>query len=303
MLFHARTFLKMRQQRGLITMLSSYENWLRNSREISETSINHYTGALKSISAQYNINISEISDIIQFKKIKNSIFSDNSFIEMNKKGNQMYSAALNRYERYLQQEPGWIEIIIDSLLDLNGKATLTEIYDKVSELYPNLATGTFKNTIRARIYENSSDSEHFNGNNDLFYSENKGSGVWGLRNYQLPIIAEEVIDKNLIEGSVKTIAINAYERNIKARKKCIEYYGAVCSVCGFDFSKYYGKEFEGLIHVHHLIPLSEIASEYIIDPIKDLRPVCPNCHLIIHSKPNGTYSIEEVRKMIKNRKE
>lgn len=284
-------------------MLSSYENWLRKTKSISESSIKHYTGALKTISEQYNVNILEISNCENFKKLKNSIFSDSSFMKMNKKGNQMYSAALNHYEQYLQQESSWIDIIVDSLIELSGKATLTEIYNKVAELYPKLATGTYQNTIRARIYENSSDSKHFKGINDLFYSENKGDGIWGLRSYQFLKIAEEVDDKNLVEGSLRTISVNAYERNAKARKKCIDYYGSVCSVCGFDFSKFYGTEFKGLIHVHHLIPLSQIAAEYIIDPINDLRPVCPNCHLIIHSKPDGVYSIEEVKKMIKNSKE
>ncbi|HEX9840255.1 MAG TPA: HNH endonuclease [Anaerolineales bacterium] len=40
---------------------------------------------------------------------------------------------------------------------------------------------------------------------------------------------------------------------------------------------------KGIIHVHHLIPLSEIKGTYDLDPIKDLVPVCPNCHAIIHS--------------------
>ncbi len=34
---------------------------------------------------------------------------------------------------------------------------------------------------------------------------------------------------------------------------------------------------EGFIHVHHLKPLSEVGYEYRVDPIRDLRPVCPNC--------------------------
>ena len=39
---------------------------------------------------------------------------------------------------------------------------------------------------------------------------------------------------------------------------------------------------EGYIHVHHLVPLAEVEDGYDVDPVEDLRPVCPNCHAIIH---------------------
>jgi 5-methylcytosine-specific restriction protein A len=38
--------------------------------------------------------------------------------------------------------------------------------------------------------------------------------------------------------------------------------------------------------------------EYEVDPIRDLRPVCPNCHLIIHSK-KVPFTVEEVKNMLR----
>jgi 5-methylcytosine-specific restriction protein A len=59
----------------------------------------------------------------------------------------------------------------------------------------------------------------------------------------------------------------------------------------------FGPDASGFIHVHHLTPLSEIGQEYLVDPVRDLRPVCPNCHAVIHL--NGEIrTIEEVRKML-----
>ena len=98
----------------------------------------------------------------------------------------------------------------------------------------------------------------------------------------------------LLEGSRYQITINAYERDHRARKLCIARYGAVCIICGFSFGSVYGNEAEGIIHVHHLRPLSEIGIEYEVDPILDLRPVCPNCHAVLHRRVPA-YSIEEVR--------
>jgi hypothetical protein len=51
------------------------------------------------------------------------------------------------------------------------------------------------------------------------------------------------------------------------------------------------------IHVHHLVPLSGKQQGYEVDPVRDLRPVCPNCHLIIHSKKEP-FTIKEAREMV-----
>jgi 5-methylcytosine-specific restriction protein A len=102
----------------------------------------------------------------------------------------------------------------------------------------------------------------------------------------------------LTEGAMVRISVNRYERNRKAKNKCIEHYGSSCCICGFDFGKRYGPIGDGRIHVHHLVPLTNIQKEYVIDPIKDLRPVCPNCHLIIHSKKEP-FTIEELKEMLR----
>jgi predicted HNH restriction endonuclease len=63
------------------------------------------------------------------------------------------------------------------------------------------------------------------------------------------------------EGTVRQVSVNAYERNPKARQKCIDHYGASCSVCRFNFGKFFGELGEGFIHVHHLCRISEVAEE------------------------------------------
>lgn len=85
-----------------------------------------------------------------------------------------------------------------------------------------------------------------------------------------------------------------------ARQRCIAYYGASCTVCGFNFSRTYGSVGEGYIHTHHLKPISELGERYEVDPVADLRPVCPNCHAVIHRKV-PPYTIEEVVEMLRNR--
>ena len=101
------------------------------------------------------------------------------------------------------------------------------------------------------------------------------------------------------EGATKQVLVNAYERNRKAREACIGFHGSRCQVCNVLLDEFYGEDFEGFIHVHHLRPLSEVSESHEIDPIKDLVPVCPNCHAIIHRR-SPPYSIQEMRELIKN---
>lgn len=112
----------------------------------------------------------------------------------------------------------------------------------------------------------------------------RAGDCWYASDDAIPIsIPEEVSNfERFFEGAVKTIAVNAYERNHKARSVCIEHYGAVCAICEFDFETAYGPIGKGFIHVHHIVPLSEVRREYELDPVRDLIPVCPNCHAIIH---------------------
>ena len=109
----------------------------------------------------------------------------------------------------------------------------------------------------------------------------------------------EIINESLFEGAKRTITVNSYERNPEARKKCIDYYGHQCLVCGFDFEKVYGEVGKEFIHVHHLKEIASIGETYQINPVTDLRPVCPNCHAMLHRK-NPAYTIEELQNLIRN---
>ena len=112
------------------------------------------------------------------------------------------------------------------------------------------------------------------------------------------LIAEEVDEADrYVEGATLRITINYFERDQAAREACIRKWGDRCSVCRFRFSEHYGRIGEGFIHVHHLKPLAEVRSRHTVDPLNDLRPVCPNCHAMLH-KTNPAMSIEKLRKIL-----
>lgn len=110
-------------------------------------------------------------------------------------------------------------------------------------------------------------------------------------------IDDEVVVDRLREGTIYQRMGRFYERNPIARKRCLSHWGTSCCVCGFNFAKMYGILGEGFIHVHHLRPISEIGETYNIDPTTDLRPVCPNCHAMLH-KSNPPLTIEQLKNLI-----
>lgn len=108
----------------------------------------------------------------------------------------------------------------------------------------------------------------------------------------------EIEDKELfIEGATKQVIVNMYERNAAARKKCLEKHGHNCKVCEMSFEETYGDIGKDFIHVHHCNPLAGTDGEYELDPIKDLVPVCPNCHAMLHTY-NPPIKIEELRNIL-----
>jgi hypothetical protein len=99
------------------------------------------------------------------------------------------------------------------------------------------------------------------------------------------------------EGAVTQVTVNKYERDPRARRACLDHFGYRCSVCDLDFKERYGDLGSGFIHVHHLKELSTVGPEYQVDPLDDLRPVCPNCHAMLH-KVSPAMPVEELRRRL-----
>lgn len=119
-----------------------------------------------------------------------------------------------------------------------------------------------------------------------------------LINNEIPSFEKELKEKlhyGFTEGEQITVTSTKYERNPKAREACLKHHGYTCKICGMNFEEVYGADFKEIIEVHHIVPLNQIGEMYIVDPIKDLIPVCPNCHTAIHSKA-GSRLIDKINK-------
>ncbi|WP_338147063.1 HNH endonuclease [Pantoea stewartii] len=77
----------------------------------------------------------------------------------------------------------------------------------------------------------------------------------------------------------------------------MDHHGTACECCGFDFEKVYGENGKGFIHVHHIKPLHTVDDNYVVNPITDLIPLCPNCHEMVH-RGSEIQSVENLKSIM-----
>jgi 5-methylcytosine-specific restriction enzyme A len=149
---------------------------------------------------------------------------------------------------------------------------------------------------KAPLAVNTEDSDE--NNNQLESWSRRFTGMV-LALMPLELVEEDVPHnpEGLPEGACFRVEVNRYERSRVNRANCVEIHGESCKACGFNFGHAYGRLGSGYIHVHHIVPVSELGPHYAIDPARDLVPLCPNCHAMVHhQKPPLT--VQELKKLL-----
>ena len=100
--------------------------------------------------------------------------------------------------------------------------------------------------------------------------------------------------RNYPEGAVGVVQVNRYERDRRNRAAAIAIHGSSCMACKLEFGVAYGEVAEGVIEIHHTTPVSQLGDDYVIDPMQDLVPLCPNCHAVAHRR-DPPLSVEEIK--------
>ncbi|MCU1531433.1 MAG: endonuclease [Arthrobacter sp.] len=100
------------------------------------------------------------------------------------------------------------------------------------------------------------------------------------------------------EAAVSRVQVNRYERSPEARRVCLAFHGTSCAACGFSFEIAYGEIGRDFIHVHHVVPVSQLGSAYQLDPVTDLVPLCANCHAMAHRGVSTPRTVAELRRAI-----
>ena len=113
----------------------------------------------------------------------------------------------------------------------------------------------------------------------------------------------EIFDENILinEGAKKLKEVSVYERSSKLRNFAINYFSKnnkiYCNCCDFNFEDFYGDSIgKGFIEIHHTKPIFKYEDEdlenTLTNAIKNLTPVCSNCHRMIHRNWNKPLEIQ-----------
>lgn len=93
-----------------------------------------------------------------------------------------------------------------------------------------------------------------------------------------------------------------YERSPLLRKEAMEIHGKKCMACGFDFEASYGEQGRDFIEVHHLVGFPDLNQDLFVDARSDMICLCSNCHRMVHRKPGEVLSLEDLRSLLKGKK-
>lgn len=192
------------------------------------------------------------------------------------------------------------ESVAAALRSLGGQARPIEIANEIRRLFPGPHTENLLQSVRGRIQECSSDSQHWKKKRDLFYSVHGiGGGVWGLRDLDPlnPVNKDGFIDTvETYMAAEGAAALRTHLRRERSKSLIQRFKNqlktASCSVCDFDFGETYGELGRGFIEAHHIVPVAKLEPG-AKTRLKDLAAVCANCHRMLHR--SGYLSIEDLR--------
>lgn len=188
-----------------------------------------------------------------------------------------------------------VQYIVTALENLNGIASLSDIYQEVKRITSVSDLANYKASIRAAIEFYSSDSKLFKSKHeDLFFSaKGIGSGIWGLRSYiaetpKASDIEHESDEKNEVADSQigyrsdnetpKRALQKTYRilRDTQLARKLKLLHKHHCQLCNTSITLANGKRYS---EAHHIKPLGRPHNGP--DVPDNIIILCPNHHVML----------------------
>ena len=169
----------------------------------------------------------------------------------------------------------WVEDIVAALTALGGTGSYDDIYNEVARIHQDLPR-SWKEVIRGRIEQRSSDSAAFQGKEDLFFSvEGLGRGVWGLRGMVKDSpVAIDIPTGNEVPDRAEQRTYRVLRDTRLARQLKLLHRDR-CQLCGETLRISEARTYS---EAHHIIPLGNKHNGP--DVPGNIIVLCPNHHAL-----------------------
>ena len=169
----------------------------------------------------------------------------------------------------------WTEDIVAALTALGGTGSYNDIYSEVARIRQDLPR-SWKEIIRSRIEQRSSDSAAFQGKEDVFFSvEGLGHGVWGLRGMVKDSpVAIDIPTGNEAPGRAEQRTYRVL-RDMRLARQLKLLHRDRCQLCGQTLRI---SEVRTYSEAHHIIPLGNKHNGP--DAPGNIIVLCPNHHAL-----------------------
>lgn len=167
----------------------------------------------------------------------------------------------------------WREDVVDALRAIGGQGTLREIYDAIRARGTRALPPSWEAIVRRELEYNSSDSESYQRQHDLFFSVSGiGAGVWGLR--ELEHETPQASDMNPPNRTL--IEVYRILRDTQLARRIKTLHGNRCQLCGTTLGLADGTHYS---EAHHIRPLG--APHNGPDVAANVIVLCPNHHALL----------------------
>lgn len=173
----------------------------------------------------------------------------------------------------------WRDDIVKGLKNLNGVASLSDIYKELRRIRPLPHPISFDAIIRRELESNSSDSNAFKGKKDLFYSsKGLGGGIWGLRNIlnDTPVASDTDISDGNSDPKRKYQTTYRILRDTKLARQLKSLHNYQCQICSESIKLSENKNY---VEAHHIKPLGSPYNGK--DTAGNIIVLCPNHHVML----------------------
>lgn len=187
-----------------------YEKYLKETKELSERTVDHYCDALNKISKllindnQIESSIYDIESVDELKKLIDHISKNQEYIGLNKRGNNMYSAGLNHFYKFVSGEKfrglsSKIDILDIPVKNNKKRVVINELVDR-------------SNIIRNQIIEASGHQCEYDNSHITFIQE-KNKQQYVEAHHIIPLKYQDKFENSLdVYANVISLCPNCHRR-------------------------------------------------------------------------------------------